>query len=179
MPVTSDTRLAGSGLPRQLDLLGAASKPSADAVASADILTIGHSSRSFAAFVALLQAQAVRHLVDVRSVPYSRRHPQFSRENLRASLAAHAIAYAHFPALGGRRAPSPDAPLAAASPAFRGYVEYMATPPFVQALVALETLAASTRVVFMCAEAAPLDCHRQFIAAALEARGRRVGHIVG
>ncbi len=164
---------------RQLDLLSAAATPAADALVCAEIFTIGHSNRSFDAFVGLLLANAVHHLVDVRSVPYSRRHPQFNRESLRASLAAHAIAYSHFPALGGRRAPSPDAPLAAASPAFRGYVEYMATPPFVQALAELEALAAATRVAVMCAEAAPLDCHRQFIAAALEARGKRIGHIIG
>ncbi len=112
-------------------------------------------------------------------MPYSRRHPQFGRETLIASLAAHDIAYSHWPAFGGRRAPSPDAPLAAAAPAFRGYVEYMATPPFVRALAELEALAAKTRLAFMCAEAAPAQCHRQFIAAALEARGKRIGHILG
>lgn len=163
----------------QFDLLPAPRAPTSAALASAEILTIGHSSRSFDAFAALLLANAVRHLVDVRSVPYSRRHPQFSRESLRSSLAARAIAYSHAPALGGRRVPSPDAPLAAASPAFRGYVEYMATPPFERALAELEALAAATRVAIMCAEAAPLECHRQFIAAALEARGRRIGHIIG
>ena len=163
----------------QLDLLPVARGPTEAALASAEILTIGHSNRSFEAFLALLQTHGVRHLADVRSVPFSRRHPQFNRETLRASLAAHAIAYSHFPDLGGRRAPSPDAPLAAAAPAFRGYVEYMATPPFEAALIQLETFAAASRLAVMCAEAAPAQCHRQFIATALAARGRRIGHILG
>jgi hypothetical protein len=63
--------------------------------------TIGHSTRPIEEFVALLMTAEVKHVVDVRTVPRSRTNPQFNRETLPASLAAHGIAYEHYPALGG------------------------------------------------------------------------------
>jgi uncharacterized protein (DUF488 family) len=49
--------------------------------------TIGHSTRSIEEFVGLFQSAGVRFLVDVRTVPRSRRNPQFNREVLLATLA--------------------------------------------------------------------------------------------
>jgi uncharacterized protein (DUF488 family) len=46
------------------------------------IYTIGHSARSFDAFIALLDAHGVRRMADIRTIPRSRRHPQFEREAL-------------------------------------------------------------------------------------------------
>ncbi|MDQ3740227.1 MAG: DUF488 domain-containing protein [Actinomycetota bacterium] len=43
----------------------------------------------------------------MRRHPRSRRHPQFASHALAASLPARGIRYAHLPALGGRRKPSP------------------------------------------------------------------------
>ena len=65
--------------------------------------TIGHSTRPIDEFVALLTTAEVRLVVDVRTVPRSRTNPQFNRDALPASLAAHGIAYEHFAALGGLR----------------------------------------------------------------------------
>ena len=67
------------------------------------VYTVGHSTRSADAFVALLGAHAVTSLADVRTVPRSRHNPQFSGETLAATLAVHEIAYARFPGLGGFR----------------------------------------------------------------------------
>ena len=52
------------------------------------IWTIGHSTLAAGEFIALLQAHDVRQLADVRRFASSRRHPQFNRESLTASLAA-------------------------------------------------------------------------------------------
>lgn len=41
------------------------------------IYTIGHSTRPIEEFVSLLKAAEVKLLVDVRTVPRSRRNPQF------------------------------------------------------------------------------------------------------
>ena len=57
------------------------------------LFTIGHSNHPIAHFLALLQQHAIAALADVRSVPYSRRHPQFSRAPLAQSLAAAGIDY--------------------------------------------------------------------------------------
>jgi uncharacterized protein (DUF488 family) len=74
------------------------------------LYTIGHSTRSFEELVRVLRTAAVQALVDVRSVPRSRRHPQFNHEALARSLPAHAIAYRHERALGGFRRPRERSP---------------------------------------------------------------------
>ena len=66
-------------------------------------LTIGHSTRTIEEFVGLLQAHAVTHAVDVRTVPRSRHNPQFNRDTLPASLKTTAIGYTHMAELGGLR----------------------------------------------------------------------------
>lgn len=129
------------------------------------VFAIGHSNRTIERFIALLARHGIRHVVDVRSIPYSRRHPQFSRETLRGSLAAAGIAYAHWPELGGKRE---------LEPGLRGYADFAATPPFAAAIARLEAEAAHARLAFMCAEADIRQCHRWFIAQALAARGARV-----
>lgn len=65
--------------------------------------TIGHSTRSIEEFVWSLQSAGVQFIVDVRTVPRSRRNPQFNREVLPATLADFQIGYEHLAALGGLR----------------------------------------------------------------------------
>ena len=65
--------------------------------------TIGHSTRSIEEFVGSLRSVGVQFLVDVRTVPRSRRNPQFNREVLPATLADFQIGYEHLAALGGLR----------------------------------------------------------------------------
>src|SRR2546430_15312362 len=77
---------------------------------SSVIYTVGHSTRSLDELVALLARAGVRQLVDVRSVPGSRRHPHFAGEALARSLPDQEIAYRHEPRLGGVRRPPPDSP---------------------------------------------------------------------
>ena len=90
------------------------------ASAGAPVLTVGHSTRPIEAFVGLLRAHGVTLLADVRSTPYSRRHPQFGRERLARSLADAGIGYAHLPALGGKRAAvAASTNLAIRDPGFR------------------------------------------------------------
>jgi uncharacterized protein (DUF488 family) len=72
------------------------------------IWTIGHSTRDTDIFTSLLQENGIKLLADVRSLPGSKRYPQFNREALAESLNAHGIRYEHFPELGGRRKPKPD-----------------------------------------------------------------------
>src|SRR6185503_8256528 len=95
------------------------------------IYSIGHSTRSIDAFIALLKAHGVTRLADIRSIPRSRRHPHFSIESLSVSLPAAGIAYRHFPGLGGLRKPRADSANTAWRHAgFRGYADYMQTPAF-------------------------------------------------
>jgi hypothetical protein len=51
------------------------------------IFTIGHSTRTLEAFVALLRAGGADLVVDIRSVPRSRTNPQFNPDVLAPALA--------------------------------------------------------------------------------------------
>jgi uncharacterized protein (DUF488 family) len=137
----------------------------------------------------------------VRSVPRSRRHPHFSGDALSESLPAVAVAYRHFPGLGGHRKPRRDSQNTAwQNEGFRGYADYMATPAFVAALEELLAFANLSQqrpvldapeqaalgwsggrgalpTVIMCAEAVWWRCHRQLLSDALVARGIEVRHI--
>jgi uncharacterized protein (DUF488 family) len=141
--------------------------------------TVGHSTRSFPEFLALLRSAGVTMLVDVRRFPGSRRYPQFNRENLSESLRTEGIEYIHAPELGGRRRADPDSKyLFWRNESFRAYADYMSTPEFNAALDGLAMLAGDKNVAVMCAEAVPWRCHRQLIADALVARGHEVRHIL-
>lgn len=119
-------------------------------------------------------------LTDVRRFPASRRHPQFSRDALAASLTENGIRYVHEPDLGGRRAARPGSPHTAwRVEAFRGYADHMETPEFKAALDRLIGRAARETVAILCAEAVPWRCHRRLISDALVAHGLTVLHILG
>jgi uncharacterized protein (DUF488 family) len=143
------------------------------------IHTIGHSTRSLDEFLSLLTAHGVRQLVDIRSIPRSRRHPHFASEALAVSLRDAGIAYRHSPALGGRRRPRTDSPNTAwRVEGFRGYADYMETDAFRAALDELIAAARDAPTAIMCAEALWWRCHRQLVADALVARGIEVRHIM-
>jgi uncharacterized protein (DUF488 family) len=119
-------------------------------------------------------------LVDVRTVPASRRMPHFARASLALALPAHGIGYQHMPELGGLRKPKPDSTnLGWRNVGFRGYADYMQTDGFWDALARVEELAAGKRLAVMCAEAVPWRCHRSLISDALVVRGNHVMHITG
>jgi uncharacterized protein (DUF488 family) len=66
----------------------------------ADLFTLGHSTRTFDEFLEILKAYGIEHLVDVRTIPRSRRHPHFSQESLVGSLPEAGIQYTHMKELG-------------------------------------------------------------------------------
>jgi uncharacterized protein (DUF488 family) len=145
------------------------------------LYTLGHSTRSLEELIDILQSFGISHLVDVRTVPRSRRNPQFNRDSLPTSLAAVGVAYTHMPGLGGLRKPRPNSPNTAwRNASFRGFADYMQTAEFEQALNELIDLAAREKAVaVMCAEAVPWRCHRSLIADALLVRGIPVIEILG
>ena len=144
-----------------------------------ELWTIGHSTRSFDDFLALLRAWRIETLADVRTVPRSRRHPHFNTDALASTLPQKGIAYVHIPDLGGFRKPRDDSPNTAwQNESFRGYADYMQTPAFESALRDLIALAGKSRVAITCSEAVPWRCHRSLIADALVAYCCDVFHIM-
>lgn len=147
--------------------------------AALTVLTIGHSTRSIEEFLSILAAHGVERLVDVRSIPKSRRVPQFNSDALAASLRAHGISYVHLQTLGGRRQAKKDSVNTGwHNTSFRGYADYMATSEFRAGLERLLALAREERTVIMCAEAVPWRCHRSLIGDALLIGGVQVEDIM-
>ncbi|HVA17992.1 MAG TPA: DUF488 domain-containing protein [Candidatus Dormibacteraeota bacterium] len=155
------------------------------------VLTIGHSNRSIADFLALLKTHDVQRLVDVRTVPRSRHNPQFNRLPAQAggalpqTLRRARIAYTHLAKLGGLRRTRLDSPNTGWNNlSFRGFADYMQTAEFAAGIARLEKLARpggqakTKRCVIMCAEAVPWRCHRLLLADALTVRGYAVEHII-
>ena len=142
------------------------------------LFTIGHSTRTLDDFVALLRAWQIERVVDVRTAPGSRRHPQFNADALETELPHVGIAYERMAALGGFRRARADSPNAGwRNASFRGFADYMGTEEFGSALEDLVDRARTARIAIMCAEAVPWRCHRSLIADALVARGCVVRHI--
>lgn len=146
---------------------------------SSFILTIGHSTRTLEFFIRMLEAHEVIKVVDIRTVPRSKRNPQFNKETLPDGLKAAGIGYVHMPGLGGLRHPRPDSPNTGwRNDSFRGFADYMQTEEFEDNLNTLISLAGQERCALMCAEAVPWRCHRSLIADALVIKGIQVEHIM-
>jgi uncharacterized protein (DUF488 family) len=143
------------------------------------LYTIGHSTRSGDEFLAILRAFAIELVADIRTVPRSRRNPQFDQAELQRSLAEQHIQYVHLPALGGlRRARKDSINTGWQNASFRGYADYMQTAEFASAIEDLIPLAKAMRTVIMCAEAVPWRCHRSLAGDALIVRGVAVEDIM-
>ncbi|HEX8908516.1 MAG TPA: DUF488 domain-containing protein [Anaeromyxobacteraceae bacterium] len=146
----------------------------------ARVLAVGHSTRPLEELIALLRSTGAITLADVRTIPRSRRNPQYDQQALEPALAAAGIRYAHLARLGGLRHARKDSPNGGwHNASFRGYADYMQTGDFEEGLVELRALAREGPVAVMCAEAVPWRCHRSLLADALFARGVVVEHIVG
>lgn len=147
----------------------------------ATLYTIGHSTRSFEEFLETLQAHPIQTLVDIRSIPMSRRLPHFNRESLEQALPENGIRYVWMKELGGRRKKnlenSPN--VALRSPSFRNYADHMLRNEFQTAIAELIKLAKESKTAYMCAERVYFRCHRMLVSDWLVAHGHEVLHIDG
>ncbi|MDX1594663.1 MAG: DUF488 domain-containing protein, partial [Gammaproteobacteria bacterium] len=118
--------------------------------------TVGHGDRDAEALQRLLAGAGVAVLVDIRTLPRSRRHPQFDEAALRAACVASGIAYRwEGRVLGGLRRARPGSRHVALPDGLRGFADHADGPEFAGALGQLEALARSARVALLCAERDP------------------------
>lgn len=143
------------------------------------LLSVGHGTMGAEEFADLLTGAGVEFVVDVRSAPGSRRHPQFGRAELEMWLPAADIGYRWEPDLGGFRRSSASSPnVALRHPSFRGYADYMATDRFGHTLAQVLDDTTHRVVTVMCAETLWWRCHRRLIAdAATLCFGAEVRHL--
>ena len=139
------------------------------------IYTIGYGSRSIEELVLLLQHYEIKFLIDIRSQPYSRFKPEFSREALEKRLKQYGIRYVFMgDTLGGRPTDS--------TCYVDGRVDYakVCDKPFYQEGIKRLHSAweKQVRVALMCSEAKPQNCHRsKLIGNTLIERHMDVAHI--
>jgi uncharacterized protein (DUF488 family) len=139
------------------------------------IYTIGYGARDLPEFVDLLRAHDIAYLLDVRSAPYSRFKPEFSKDALEQALRAAGLHYLY---LGRQLGGQPEAP----SCYVDGKVDYAAVrqlPAFQQGIDRLErAYRQGRRVALMCSEGKPELCHRsKLIGQVLAERDIAVLHI--
>jgi uncharacterized protein (DUF488 family) len=139
------------------------------------IFTIGHGNRKIEYLIGLLQQNNIGIVIDVRSLPYSRFHPQFKQVNFMNSLISAGITYLWLgKELGGRPA---DPNL------YRnGKADYQAikvTKLFTDGIQQVLKLAGGNiKVTLICSERDQNECHRKhLIAVELAKLGVIVLHI--
>jgi len=137
------------------------------------VFTVGHSNHEFRTFLDLLRRHGVQVVADVRSIPYSRRFPQFAKRVLAAALDDADIRYLWLgEALGGRQQ-------ADAGDAATRYDQIAATAGFQAGLDRVVAEASGRALALMCAEREPMHCHRALLVSRhLAARGVQIEHIL-
>jgi uncharacterized protein (DUF488 family) len=140
------------------------------------VFTIGHSNHPREHFMALLGKNRIAAVGDVRSKPFSRRHPHFGQPALKKTLEEAGMAYLFLgEALGGQ--PADRALYRDNAP---DYERMAATDGFQRGLDRALDEAARHRLALMCAEKEPLECHRFLLVSRhLALRGARITHILG
>lgn len=141
------------------------------------LYTVGHSNQTMSQLIALMHRHGIDAVADVRSMPYSRRLPQFNRPELEAELPKHGIRYVFLgEELGARREEE------TAYDGLQAAYERVAQLPAFQVGLerVLRGLGRGLTLALLCAERDPLTCHRAILVSRhLQARGVDVQHILG
>lgn len=141
-----------------------------------EVLTVGHSNHPFEELAVLLRRHRVTVVGDVRSVPYSRRYPQFNRRALEGLLEGAGIRHVFLGAELGARTPDPSCYDEEGRVLFFRLAE---TDAFLRGIETVLETAARSRLALLCAERDPAGCHRTFLVApALTKRGASITHIL-
>jgi uncharacterized protein (DUF488 family) len=121
------------------------------------IFSVGHSNHELDHFLALLKDADITAIADVRSSPFSKRHPHFNKGPLENALRTNRILYVYLGNLLGGRPASRDLYDAEGR---ADYEKIRATLAFHRGLERLLQGAERYRVAMLCGEDDPLDCHR-------------------
>lgn len=129
------------------------------------LVSIGYEGKSVDELVAMLLAQHVRVLVDVRLTPLSRK-PGLSKTKLSAALGAAGIGYVHYRVLGNPK--DNRASFRAGTPESRErYSSVLATSEATDALAHVGQLMDGGAVALLCFEHNHDECHRNVVAGRL------------
>lgn len=139
------------------------------------VLTLGHSTHAIKRFIELLRLNEVTAVADVRSHPYSRVNPQFSKEAFSSALKEHRVAYSF---LGRELGARPEDRTCYVDGRAR-YDLIAQTTLFGSGLERVAKGSERYRIALVCAEKDPMTCHRALLVCRhLIRRGFAVKHIL-
>ena len=144
------------------------------------LYSIGHENAALDDIQRLLQENNITRLVDIRTLPFSRKVPHFNRRRFTRSLAEAGITYTYLGNLLGGYPPDPSV-YPGGEAKFGVDVDYSAIALrdyYLQGIEELFRIAAAGPTAVMCAEEDPAFCHRQhLVSQTLLQRGIEVLHI--
>lgn len=141
------------------------------------IYSIGHGSKDINNFITELQSFKIQYLLDIRSKPFSRWHPQFNKEDLKHSLESSSIKYLYVgDSLGGL----PDDKSCYNKNGKVVYDSIKEKDFFKSGLDRLITAnKKNINVAIMCSESKPEECHRsKLIGQELLEKNISINHII-
>lgn len=132
--------------------------------------TLGYEGATLLDVVSTLQRAEVRHVLDIRDRPISRK-PGFSKRLLGETLLTAGIGYTHLQALGDPK-PGRDAMRAGRVEEFRQiFTAHLDRPEAAHALTIAGAIAGCNPSVLLCFEADHRCCHRAIVAGRLAEAG--------
>jgi uncharacterized protein (DUF488 family) len=138
------------------------------------VYSIGHSNHEIQHFIGMLRQHNINALADVRSHPYSRFSPQYTKDLLKPALADAGIAYIFLGKELGARSDNPECYK-------NGKVQYARLAKqtiFKEGINRIQEGSERFRIALMCAEKDPLECHRALLVSkALFESGISINHI--
>jgi uncharacterized protein (DUF488 family) len=123
------------------------------------IYTIGYASFSIKGFIDTLRKYDITVLVDVRSAPYSRYKPEFTKDSLSKALSGRNINYIFLGKHVGARVEDPGCYA-------NGKLQYgllKESYNFRKGIDRILNGIKDYRIALMCAEKDPVNCHRMFL----------------
>ena len=129
----------------------------------APLATIGYEATTIDRVVAELLAAGVRHLIDVRAVPLSRK-PGFSKRQLAAALDEAGLRYTNLRGLGTPKAGRIAARRGDTATMRAIFATHMDTPEAQTDLALARVIAREARSCLLCFERDPSHCHRLLVA---------------
>jgi uncharacterized protein (DUF488 family) len=139
----------------------------------ADFFTLGYTGRKTDEIIAILKANGVRTLVDIRQNPISMYRPELSKGNLARLIAENGMSYAHFPQLGVPRDIRAKAIDSGSRNVIWDWYDQHVVTSFIGRNLHFFLNCVEHPVALMCTEIDPQECHRHRLSLALEQMGMR------